>query len=137
MRIKAFEEATGLSRHTVRFYERRGLLPTPPRGSDNNYRDYDEALVERARMIKLAQRLGFTLAEIGRAIDDYDADTLSTDDKLRFMEDKIAQIEAQMAGLATMRGYLADKVAWMRGGEQGPPPTLATTDGSAPIAVTC
>jgi MerR family transcriptional regulator, copper efflux regulator len=129
MRIKAFEEATGLSRHTVRFYERRGLLPAPPRGGDNNYRDYDEALVERALTIKLAQRLGFTLAEIKRSIDDYDADTMSAEDKMRFMEEKIAQIEAQMAGLQTMRGYLADKVAWMRAGEPGLPPSLAGLEG--------
>ncbi len=129
MRIKAFEAATGLSRHTVRFYERRGLLPAPPRGGDNNYRDYDQALVERARMIKLAQRLGFTLAEIKRSIDEYDAGTLCTEDKLRFMEQKIAQIDTQMAGLQTMRSYLADKVSWMRAGELGLPPSLAGLEG--------
>jgi MerR family transcriptional regulator, copper efflux regulator len=128
MRIKAFEAATGLSRHTVRFYERRGLLPAPLRNGDNNYREYDAALVDRARMIKLAQRLGFTLSEIKRSIDSYDANTLSVEDKMRFMQDKIAQIDEQMAGLQAMRGYLADKVAWVRAGETGLPPSLAKLD---------
>jgi MerR family transcriptional regulator, copper efflux regulator len=125
MRIKAFETATGLSRHTVRFYERRGLLPAPLRNGDNNYREYDDALVDRARMIKLAQRLGFTLGEIKRSIDGYDANTLSVDDKMRFMHDKIAKIDEQMAGLQAMRGYLADKIAWLGAGESGLPPSLA------------
>ena len=62
-------------------------------------------------------------------IDDYDADTMTAEDKMRFMEEKIAQIEAQMAGLQTMRGYLADKVAWMRAGEPGLPPSLAGLEG--------
>ncbi len=128
MRIKAFESATGLSRHTVRFYERRGLLPAPLRNGDNNYREYDDALVERARMIKLGQRLGFTLTEIKRSIDGYDANTLSVEDKMRFMQDKIAQIDEQMAGLQAIRGYLADKVAWVGAGETGLPPSLATLD---------
>ncbi len=77
----------------MRFYERRGLLPAPLRDGDNNYRKYDDALVKRARMIKLGQRLGFTLNEIKRSIDGYDANTLSVDDKMRFMQDKIAQID--------------------------------------------
>jgi len=48
---------------TVRYYERRGLLPTPPRGR-SGYRLYDDIAVRRLRFIKQAQLLGFSLSEI-------------------------------------------------------------------------
>ncbi|WP_022834391.1 MerR family transcriptional regulator [Salisaeta longa] len=48
---------------TVRYYERRGLLPEPPR-SAGGFRQYDASYVTRIRFIKRAQELGFTLEEI-------------------------------------------------------------------------
>jgi len=54
----------GVHRETLRYYERRGLLPAPPR-RPSGYRAYPAAAVERVRLIKWAQGLGFTLREIG------------------------------------------------------------------------
>lgn len=48
---------------TIRFYERRGLMPDPPR-SANGYRQYPTAAVQRLQFIRRAKRLGFTLDEI-------------------------------------------------------------------------
>lgn len=48
---------------TVRYYERRGLLPTPPR-TPAGYRQYPADTVARVRFVKQAQGLGFTLEEI-------------------------------------------------------------------------
>src|SRR2546422_3746232 len=48
---------------TMRFYERAGLLPKPPR-TTANYRLYPEETVTRIRFIRRAQQLGFTLKEI-------------------------------------------------------------------------
>lgn len=48
---------------TVRYYERRGLLPEPPR-SGAGYREYDRQHLRRLHFIRRAQALGFTLAEI-------------------------------------------------------------------------
>ncbi|MEX2399593.1 MAG: MerR family DNA-binding protein [Rhodothermales bacterium] len=56
-------ERSGVSRETVRYYERRGMIPEPPR-TDGDYRIYDEKYVERIRFIKRAQELGFSLGEI-------------------------------------------------------------------------
>ncbi len=52
---------------TVRYYERRGLLPTPRR-STAGYRQYPEDVVPRIRFIKRAQELGFTLEEIAELL---------------------------------------------------------------------
>lgn len=50
MRIGTLAEQLGTTPHAIRFYERRGLLPAPPRG-DNQYREYGEADVERLRLL--------------------------------------------------------------------------------------
>lgn len=52
---------------TVRFYERRGLLPEPQRTS-TGYRQYPPEMVTRIRFIKNAQQLGFTLEEISELL---------------------------------------------------------------------
>lgn len=48
---------------TIRFYEREGLLPKPPRTA-SNYRVYSEDAIRRVRFIKRAQELGFSLKDI-------------------------------------------------------------------------
>ena len=48
---------------TLRYYERRGILPTPPRDGAN-YRHYPETAVQQVRFIKRAHGLGFSLKEI-------------------------------------------------------------------------
>jgi len=53
----------GVNLETVRYYERRGLLPRPPR-SESGYRLFPEDAAGRLRFIRRAQELGFSLAEI-------------------------------------------------------------------------
>ena len=50
MRIGTLAEQLGTTPHAIRFYERRGLLPAPAR-SDNQYREYSDADVERLRLL--------------------------------------------------------------------------------------
>lgn len=56
-------EAAEVNIETLRYYERRGLIPAPPR-SAANYRRYPQRTVERVRFVKHAQELGFSLEEI-------------------------------------------------------------------------
>lgn len=53
----------GVNVETLRFYERKGLLPEPPR-RESGYREYPEESITRIRFIKRAQELGFSLDEI-------------------------------------------------------------------------
>lgn len=53
----------GVNLETVRYYERKGLLPAPPR-TTSGYRAFPEDAVRRLRFIKRAQELGFSLREI-------------------------------------------------------------------------
>jgi DNA-binding transcriptional MerR regulator len=65
MALRAGEVAAraGVHRETLRYYERRGLIAPPPR-QPSGYRQYPAETVERVRLIKWAQGLGFTLREI-------------------------------------------------------------------------
>jgi Hg(II)-responsive transcriptional regulator len=63
MRIGEAAARASVNIQTLRYYERRGLLPEPQRGS-SGYRAYDPATVRLVRFIKRAQELGFTLREI-------------------------------------------------------------------------
>ena len=63
MKIGEVADRGGVNLQTIRYYEREGLLPQPPR-LPSGYRVYAEPTVRRLRFIKRAQELGFTLAEI-------------------------------------------------------------------------
>jgi DNA-binding transcriptional MerR regulator len=67
MRTADVAREAGVSIYTVRFYQRRKLLPEPPRLS-SNYRNYSKRAVELVRAIKGAQSLGFSLLEVQRMI---------------------------------------------------------------------
>lgn len=61
--IGKLADAAGVNIETVRYYERRGLLPEPPR-SASGYRQYSDDDVWRLQFIARGKRLGFTLNEI-------------------------------------------------------------------------
>ena len=66
MRIGELAQASAVSRDTLRFYEQRGLIAA--QRSANGYRDYPADMVQLVQYIKTAQRLGFTLGEIGHSV---------------------------------------------------------------------
>jgi DNA-binding transcriptional MerR regulator len=107
--VRAGEAArrAGVSVETLRYYERRGLLPEPAR-MPGGHRRYDEDAVRFLRAIKDTPALGFTLAEIedylravrrGRALP---SEALRTR-----LAAKIDEIDARVAGLRRMRAELA------------------------------
>jgi len=61
----------GIGVETIRFYERRGLIPQPPR-SPGNYRHYGDDVVAMIRYIRLAQELGLSLKDVERLKDRLD-----------------------------------------------------------------
>lgn len=63
MQIGAIAKKTGLSVDAIRFYERVGLIQSPPR-SAGGFRLYEPPAVETLRFIRRVQHLGFTLTEV-------------------------------------------------------------------------
>lgn len=95
----------GVKIETVRYYERRGLIPEPPR-RESGYRQYPEDAIARIQFIKRAQELGFSLKEISDLLSlRVDRQTTCRDVKQR-AEAKIDDIERKMADLKRMRQAL-------------------------------
>ena len=109
MRIGELALATSLSRDTLRFYEKRGLLRS--RRLPNGYRDYPQEAVQWLCYLRSAQALGFTLAEIEAGMPLL-ADPATSGGELRAaLERKLADIDARIAGLAELRAGLAQRLA--------------------------
>lgn len=99
---------------TIRYYERRGLLPEPPR-RESGYRQYSESDLARIRFIKRAKELGFSLKEILELLSlRIDPKTTCADVKER-AELKISDIEGKIRALQSMKRALTKLAALCRG----------------------
>ncbi len=99
----------GLGVETVRYYERRGLIPAPPR-SGGGYRLYPADTVRRLRFIVRAKTLGFTLQEIGELLALRARPGAGCADVQAQAEAKIADIEVRLVQLQAMRRTLSELV---------------------------
>src|SRR6058998_4092771 len=95
----------GVNLETVRYYERRGLLPKPPR-TLAGYRAFDAGAVRRLRFIKRAQGLGFSLKEIKALLALRVDPCSSSGDVRKRAEAKIGEIEAKVRMLLGMKKAL-------------------------------
>src|SRR2546428_9672283 len=118
----------GVNLETIRYYERRGLLPKPPR-TPAGYRTFDPEAVRRIRFIKQAQALGFSLKEI-RALLALRVDPRSScGDVRKRAEAKIVEIEAKVRMLLGMKKALGRLTAACAGrGRVSPCPILESLD---------
>jgi Hg(II)-responsive transcriptional regulator len=94
---------------TFRYYERRGLVPAPPR-SQANYRLYPGGTVRRVRFVKRAQELGFTLSEIRELLAIRDSSEATCDDVREQAVEKMRDIDAKIRSLKAMRKALSTLV---------------------------
>ena len=109
MRIGELAERTDVTVQTVRYYERRGLIPEPER-KPSGYRIYGEEDVLRLRFILRAKALGFTLTEIEELLDLRTDPRRTADDVRRHAEEKIADVEAKLRDLRGIRRVLRQLV---------------------------
>lgn len=125
-------KAGGVGVETVRFYQRRGLLQTPPRtggyGLGGGVRRYGEEDVRRLRFIRSGQAAGFTLDEIGEllALD-------ATGDRARARElatTRLAALDARIAELTNARAALTRLATACAKGGKGPCPIIAAFEGA-------
>ena len=106
MRVGEVAERAGVNVETLRYYERRGLLPTPHR-SPSGHRRYDDETVRFLGAIKEAQAVGFTLAEIAEYLRAARRSTAPSEALRVRMAAKIDQTDARIAALRRMRDELA------------------------------
>jgi len=105
MLIGELADAVGLPCQTIRFYERKGLLPEPERGA-NGYRQYDESTLTRLLFVQTAQAAGLTLAEIVSVIDLRDDGNVPCAHVATLIRSKLADVRARIRDLAALEAEL-------------------------------
>ncbi|MFT4251977.1 MAG: MerR family DNA-binding protein [Caulobacter sp.] len=123
--IAGLARAGGVGVETVRYYQRRGLLETPERGSGSSggVRRYGDEAVRRLRFIRSAQSAGFTLEQIGEllALD-------AGQDRARARElarERIADLDGKIAELQAARTGLSKLLHTCSADDEGPCPIIA------------
>ncbi len=102
MLIGEISKKTGLSRDTIRFYEKKGLIKVDRTDSEwNNYKDYTVQTYHTLLLIKKAKGFGFTLNEIAEILDLLEMDrancstlTVKAEEKVKVIDEKIIELKA-------------------------------------------
>jgi MerR family transcriptional regulator, copper efflux regulator len=103
---------TGVSKDTIRFYEKFGLITASDRKAGTKlYKDYGPETVERLSMIGQGKGLGFTLSEIKQLLNEWEGGAMSTRDQIKVIECKIEEIAEKMQQLDSIRTYLGTKLS--------------------------
>ena len=101
---------------TVRYYERRGVLPAPQR-RPSGYREYDPSTVERLRLARALQHLGLTLEEVIDALRAHDSGTATCEGELWRLEAVVGRIDAKIDQLRRTRRSITATIKQCRAGQ--------------------
>ncbi|MEK4057184.1 MerR family transcriptional regulator [Paenibacillus sp. FSL F4-0087] len=94
MKIQELADLMGLTPHTIRFYEKEGLLDGRHiQREKNNYRNYSDEAIERLRLIKKFQGIGCSLAELKTILQDHDTNERTNQEVIEWILQKINEIE--------------------------------------------
>lgn len=107
VRIGELATECSVPTQTIRYYERRGLLPTAERTA-NGYRSYDESAPDRIRFIQRAQAAGLTLAEIAGVIQVRAHGTAPCQHVDGLLNDKLADVDERIGELQQLRSDLIE-----------------------------
>lgn len=132
MTISQLARSAGVGVETVRYYQRRGLLPDPrpQRTGASGIRHYGLDEARRLRFIRSAQAAGFTLEEVAELLR---LDASGDRPRARAMaRARIAELDARIAELEKARQSLARLARECAAGDKGPCPIIASFEGQAP-----
>ncbi len=101
----ALARLTGVSPDTLRHYERKGVLPAPPRG-DNGYRRYPADAVARVTLIQRALTIGFRLDELARVLKERESGGAPCRKVRALVAARLADLERRLEQLSTLRDDL-------------------------------
>ncbi len=105
MLINELAKKTGLSTHTIRFYEKSGLIEGKQDATvkSNNYFHYDEVTVEKLEFISDAKSVGFTIKEIGQILDAWYNNKFTKTQKLEILDEKLISLEQKLKEIKAMK----------------------------------
>ncbi|MFQ5759375.1 MAG: heavy metal-responsive transcriptional regulator [Acidiferrobacterales bacterium] len=103
--IGEISERLALSVDTLRYYEKIGLLPRVPRNA-SGLRVYNDKDISRLMFIRRAQKMNFTLAEIGQLLKMREAPQKARTKARKLTQQKLAEIETCLTDLKALRDEL-------------------------------
>ena len=98
---------TSCNLETIRYYEKTGMMPDPPRTA-SGYRVYDDAHISRLRFILRARELGFSIEHIRGLLDLVDGGTQTCAEVKERTELHLADVRAKIADLKRIEKVLAE-----------------------------
>lgn len=109
MLINELSKRTGITTHTIRFYEKSGLVKGKRHEAvkSNNYFHYDEDTVEKLELIREAKSVGFTISEIAQLIDAWYNNKMTVSEKLAVLDEKLLLIDDRIKQLKGMKKLLS------------------------------
>jgi MerR family transcriptional regulator, copper efflux regulator len=111
MLIGELSKKTGVSKDTIRFYEKLALIVGNDREAGTRlYKEYGPETVKRLAMITQGKSLGFTLSEIKQLLDEWGSGALSKHNQIKVIERKIEEIAEKREKLDTIKTYLVAKL---------------------------
>lgn len=105
MRPRELARRTGVSTDTLRHYERKGLLPPPPRTA-GGYREYPPAAVLRVTLIQRSLTIGFSLEDLKRVLGERASGGTPCQGVRAIVADRLARLEVQLTEMRTLRSSL-------------------------------
>ena len=128
MLISEFARVTGLTRDTVRFYARLGLLQpqTNGKGGRHPYSVFTRKDIQAAEVIRISQSLGMSLKEIAAFNEERREGHLTSERRVEIMNAQLARLEAKATELKTMISYVRAKIDWLTGSQRGPEPDFGS-----------
>jgi Cu(I)-responsive transcriptional regulator len=115
MNIGELASATDTKAETIRYYERIGLLPAPPR-TTGNYRNYSPLHLGRLTFTRRARELGFSIEQIRTLLDLADQKQQSCDAVDAIAREHLAEVKQKLSDLAALRRELETIIAQCRHG---------------------
>src|SRR5258708_36169820 len=107
MLIGELSVKTGLSRDTIRFYEKQGLVQVRRKDRrDNNYKEYPEEMVGRLQTVKRMKNFGFTLNEVAGLLDMIEVNESTCDNVSALIEKTVELLDAKIREMILVRNTL-------------------------------
>jgi MerR family mercuric resistance operon transcriptional regulator len=131
--IGTLAKATASNVETIRYYERIGILPPPPR-SDGGHRIYGDAHLRRLTFVRRSRELGFTLEQIRGLLALVDGDTYTCAEVQALTLDHIADVRCKIADLKKLEKVLKSMAAQCEGDEVPDCPIIDALFQGAPKA---
>lgn len=113
--IGKLSQQTGVNIETIRYYEKRGLIPPPPR-TISGYRRYDEDHTKRLVFIRRSRELGFSLQEIGSLLGLVDTGSYTCGEVQTLTLHQLKNVKLKIADLRRLERTLAAMAAECEGG---------------------